>query len=97
MLIRSLDKVAIYIENTHQYKVCISICKKYGILRKKNKQDVTYPCYITIDQVSSDDYIAQGNFQSDMDMPDSIKNQGYFILTINQFNEAAKDILCKGE
>ena len=90
---RSLDNVAVLLENMHQYKVSVLICKQYGILRKKSDKKLSFPCYLCITKVSTNDYIAHVNFQNDMGKEDSVRQLSYFTITIAQFKDAVEEIL----
>ena len=87
-----LHKKAVLLENSSQMRHCIKHCYECGIFHRKIKsQNLSFPCYMMIDHVKDDLYIAEVNTEG-LDSEKSVEKLGYFSITLKQFREITKEI-----
>ena len=87
-----LDKKAVLLENSSQMRRCIKHCYECGMLHRKLKsQNLTFPCYMTIDRVRDDIYMVDVNTE-ELTSENSVEKLGYYSITLKQFKEMTKEI-----
>lgn len=87
-----LDKKAVLLENSSQMRHCIKLCYECGMLHRKLKsQNLSFPCYMTIDQIKDNLYMVEVNTEG-LESENSVEKLGYFSITLKQFKQMTKEI-----